>query len=124
MNGLERHFHIIPAGHFDYRLVYRGPIPLKGDNLLAWQISVTKWELIFKFHIDYPTLSLHTGNTNTCGFCILHMDYGNCKPECPVYAKSGFDNCQNTPHQTYMMDRDANAALQELNFIRSLEPKS
>lgn len=107
------------------RLVYTGRRPDGSrpmDDYIAWLISVAKWEMISEFHQANPQSTLHTGQGDTCGFCMLHKRRnGTCRPECPVYEYTGVPGCIGTPHDIYMNDPCARTARLELEFIRSLE---
>jgi hypothetical protein len=97
------------------------------ETLDALNGSIRKWEKI----VNDGAVDEHIDG---CPLCILFYEY-SCDG-CPVFYKTGFRRCENTPHETWTMycdeeDKDYEVfdeesrgfALAELNFLKSLLPE-
>lgn len=125
---LPDEFSIFNDFEVDYHLFYQGPMPYCNHEALA--ISIYKWQAIVKEARDGHLM--HDGGTNTCGLCFLHhrVDQGITCRSCPVFEKTGFIWCHETPYsrctsawvhediQTFL-----STAEEELAFLEFLWPE-
>jgi hypothetical protein len=100
-------------------LYFRGsrPVTLKA----ALNISILKWSIISALAENGNFLE--DGARSTCGLCMYAGDF--CV-SCPIYEKTGYRDCANTPYQEWSHNiNDAKKALQaareELRFLKSLK---
>jgi hypothetical protein len=92
----------------------------------ALALSIAKWEQVVAFYEECPDDLLKCGGRFTCGFCLVYGADGCLN--CPVAMATGYDLCQNTPYDKYVVAIDEDdpeaaygAAIEELAFLHSLQ---
>ena len=75
-------------------------------------MSLAKWQFIS----EHP--GIRDGHWTTCGLCILYARYGLCGG-CPV-AEAGYGDCERTPFYLYQMEKTAENARLELEFLKRI----
>jgi hypothetical protein len=88
---------------------------MDADTLKALNGSIAKWEAIV------AGTGVDNGPSN-CPLCHMFWRFPNCCKGCPVSEKTGFTGCVNTPYDRYCDDHTIAAAVDELEFLRSLLP--
>jgi len=89
-------------------------------TLTALNASIEKWEKrAGGDHSESPGL-------RSCPLCkVFHEDYregGKSCDGCPVFERTGYRYCENTPYTAYYFQRTNANAQAEVDFLRSLLP--
>jgi len=102
---------------------YKGPEPKNIKD--GFLISLAKW----KFICSLDTINgVDTGYSDTCGLCLFDDNKDSndftCKG-CPIFEKTGKDDCLGTPHEdftdAYGDEKELRKyAKQELAFLKKL----
>ena len=102
-----------------YYLDFEGEFP-KG-KIAAIKTAIEKWKVIFEFYEEHPDEYLNVRQVETCALCHLYIEAG-CK-RCPVYKRTGYIECKNTPIDQYYKNPNQRNAKREWNFLKSLLEK-
>ncbi|OGM10492.1 hypothetical protein A2Z67_02715 [Candidatus Woesebacteria bacterium RBG_13_36_22] len=80
----------------------------------AWSKTFEKWRLIIQgFFPNDPII--------TCGLCDLFNNFSDSCRGCPVWWRTGFRFCENTPLGRWSWCKTKMNAEDELNFLKNLK---
>lgn len=104
---------------------------LKATRVALEESIEDKWEKHVEAGGDSGMLSCalckrFPGNAHkaTAGKCLRRSDSGKTLEYCPVSKHTSMGNCNNTPYWIWEHDRTLENAQRELDFLKSLRPKS
>jgi hypothetical protein len=102
---------------------------MNNDTLKALRASIEKWER----NTEAQTLEDINTKPSSCALCNMFApchDYHTWCDGCPVYLRTGKQNCKSTPYFAVKKARDSDnfeaailACKDEVEFLKSLLPK-